>query len=152
MYYIKIYVFSPFLSFALFILLFSGAHVCVSTGHYLDMVSGLYYFGLDSVDSLLGYGVEMRFDSTLRSRNHLGEFHPSCDVVLICPTQQIRNRNLRRECMDNTIVHEWLHAYEYHMLDRAFNENDVSRWAGIHLRKQRDIAEYIRSFYGNAGF
>ena len=116
------------------------------------MVSRLKYFSFDSVDQLLEHGVDMCYDRTLRKRDHLGEFRPCDNQILICPTQQEKNRILRQQEMDNTIVHEWLHAYEFNVLERDFRECDVEKWSKYHVIVQPQLVDYIRSFFTEEGF
>lgn len=108
------------------------------------MASPLRDFNRRSIDDLVYEGVEMFYDHNHRiteGGEYLGMWVSKKSRVYIYPG--IRDKKVE----DITIVHEWLHAYEFITLETSFRENQIEWWAHFHLRRDYWIADYIRFFF-----
>lgn len=108
--------------------------------------SPLRNFNRHSIDELISEGVEMRYDRSLRRKNYWGLWKFEEYSVRINPYVQ---KQKGKKIEDMVIVHEWLHAYEDIILDlsKDFRETQIDWWAYFHLRRDKYIAEHIRSFF-----
>ena len=113
------------------------------------MVSPLQAFNRHSVDELVEDGVVMVYDFYLLAEGiNLGMWMPRDHCVRINPIVREKGRIIE----DITIAHEWLHAYDYMVLDQESSEGQIEWWARSHLRTDPQLSDYIRSFYREYGF
>lgn len=106
-------------------------------------------FNRRSVDSLVEEGVVMVYDFYLLAEgSDLGRWMHREYCIRINPI--LKERGRKEE--DITIAHEWLHAYDYMMLDQKSSERQIEWWARFHLRRDPLLSDYIRSFYRAYGF
>lgn len=106
--------------------------------------SPLRGFNYRSIDELLEEGVDMVYDYNhymTEGGESWGIWHYDKYRVYIYP------RIKEKKDEDVTIVHEWLHAYEHITLGKIFRDTQIDWWAYYHLRRDKCIAEYIRSFF-----
>jgi len=113
--------------------------------------SPLRAFNRGSIEELISEGVEMTYHPPLVKKNLWGLWRYDEYSITINP-ELIHYQGKAVE--DMVIVHEWLHAYEDIILDckKDFREKQIDWWAYFHLRRDQDIANYIRSFFSEQGF
>ena len=99
--------------------------------------SKLRRFSENTIDDLLENGVEMVYKKNIKAD---GWYSPDTNLIEIKPA-----KNRRYE--DVTILHEWLHAYEDIILDKRHTEGQIDWWAYYHYRENKDLVDYIRSFF-----
>ena len=108
--------------------------------------SPLCDFDRRSIEELIGEGVEMKYDHSLSQKKPSGLWRYDEYLVCINPTIQ----EMKGEIFEDIVIlHEWLHAYEDIILDsyKDFRETQIEWWAHAHLRRDRYIAKYARSFF-----
>lgn len=113
-------------------------------------MSRLRGFNRDSVNELVEEGVHMIYDSSLDEQKPWCIWVPEFDLIRVSPTIKLKGR----EFEDQAIVHEWLHAYEDLILDvfKRHKEPKIDKWARRHIKRDRDLPDYIRSFFKDYGF
>lgn len=113
--------------------------------------SPLRGFNRGSINELIYEGIEMIYCPSLIKKNYWGLWMYDECIIKINP-DLIHHHGKAIE--DFVIVHELLHSYEDMILNLPtdFRETQIDWWAYYHLRKDKDIANYMRSFFSEQGF
>ena len=113
--------------------------------------SPLRGFNRCSIDELIREGIDMVYSPSLIKKNYWGLWIYDEGIIKINP--KLRHHH-GKAIEDFVIVHELLHSYEDMVLNLStdFRETQIDWWAYYHLRRDQDIANYMRSFFSEQGF
>jgi len=104
------------------------------------MALSLQDFNRHWVDYLVQEGVGMIYDYSMLKDDPWGEWIPDLNLIGINPFTRLKGKRIE----DHTITHEWLHAFEYLVLETTHSEKQIDRWAWFHYRRTPDLTDYIR--------
>jgi len=96
------------------------------------------------VDYLVGEGVRMFYDYSMLSCDPPSEWLPDLKLIGINPATRLEGKRLE----DHAINHEWLHAFEYLVMDldlhTRHSEDQINWWAWFYYRNDPSLTDYIR--------